>query len=136
MGATLPVFGLVARQLRLSIATLYGINTLGAAAGALLAAFIVIPLAAVTHTIQLIASINLLVGITAIAFGRYKNLQPSQSAPPVYASLPFKPRTLSIIVFLTGFATFALEAALQSRQLDLETQSYAILNRITGKISK
>ena len=38
MGATLPVFGLVARQFRTSIALLYSLNTLGAAIGVLVAA--------------------------------------------------------------------------------------------------
>lgn len=66
MGATFPVIGLVARQYGRSLAGLYGLNTLGAAAGILAATFIVIPAWGVAQAGFAIAAMNFAVG--ALAF--------------------------------------------------------------------
>lgn len=107
MGATLPVFGLVARQFNVSIASLYGFNTLGAAAGVLFAALVLIPLLGIGHTIWFVAGINMLVGAVAWACapgGRLAALPDGAPAGRIAFSDMF-------IVFVTGFATFVLEIA-------------------------
>ncbi len=47
-----------ARQHRLSIATLYALNTAGAAAGTLLMAFVALPALGVTRTLIAVAAVN------------------------------------------------------------------------------
>ena len=111
MGATLPVFGLVARQARASISTLYSLNTLGAAAGALIAAFIVIPQAGITNTVYLIAGLNVFVGLIALAFGRGVEPAAPETSVPLQPTIPLSLPAISAVVFITGFATFALEVA-------------------------
>ena len=111
MGATLPVFGLVARQFRTSIATLYGLNTLGAACGALLAAIFLIPQFGVIHACWIISGINIMVGITTwlLGPGEPVTLAVSPTAAQAVSELP--PRLAQLAVIVTGFATFALEVA-------------------------
>ena len=111
MGATLPVFGLLAGQFRVSIAELYGLNTLGAAAGSLFVALVLIPLAGITHSIWVVAGINLAVCIAAW------RLDPGvrTSAAPLADTVAPAPPPVSLketfIVCVTGFATFTLEIA-------------------------
>jgi len=81
MGATFPVFGLVARQFQTSIAVLYSLNTLGAAAGVLLAAFFLIPQFGVTRTAWIIAAINIAVGISTWALGSGEGALPERVLP-------------------------------------------------------
>ncbi|MCL4677120.1 MAG: fused MFS/spermidine synthase [Alphaproteobacteria bacterium] len=111
LGATVPVIGLMARQSQVPIATLYGLNTLGAALGALLSAFLFIPMLGVQNTIWLNSSINLLVGITAIMLGREVLFANRLSADSKTAEPPFKFFMALLIVFATGCATFMLEVA-------------------------
>jgi len=112
MGASLPVFGLIARQYQIPISKLYGLNTLGAAIGVLFTALVLIPLVGITRTIWIIAAINAVVCFAAwaMASGSQAIDVPSQAAPPkpAYLSSRFEE---SFIVFATGFATFALEVA-------------------------
>lgn len=109
MGATLPVLGLMARQSNLSLAILYGFNTLGAAAGALLAAFVLIPLFGVGAAAIIIAGLNL--GVGAFAW----TVRPEMSAASFSDSKIYSPainiHAALFTVFATGFATFALEVA-------------------------
>ena len=111
MGATLPVFGLLAVESRISIAELYGLNTLGAAAGVLLAALILIPAVGITRAIWLIAAVNISVGVLAW------RIAPGERAPAREALEPGVPERGPVsgrelfVVFATGFATFALEIA-------------------------
>lgn len=110
MGGTLPVFGQIARQFQTSIAVLYGLNTLGAASGALLVAFLLLPWLGVAHTGMVIAAIN-------IALGLYVMRLPASVIAPdtaitTHAAAPqFSTATTYAIVALTGFATLALEVA-------------------------
>jgi spermidine synthase len=110
MGATLPVFGLVARQFKTSIAVLYGLNTLGAALGALVAALLLIPFVGVTGTGFVTAGLNMAVGIAAWFLGGSKQALPFEAQE---AGLPsgLSPLAEQLIVLVTGFATFALEIA-------------------------
>ena len=109
MGATLPVLGLMARQSNLSLAILYGFNTLGAAAGALLAAFVLIPLFGVGAAAAVIAGLNLVVGVFAW-ISKPKISAASFSASKIHSPI-IKIHAAVFTVFATGFATFALEVA-------------------------
>lgn len=114
MGATVPVFGLVARQCGTSIALLYGLNTLGAALGALVAAFILIPLHGLQHSIFVIAAINLGVGAAAWALTRNQNQAPALATTSIpHSASDDTPLALSaqICVAVTGFSTFLLQIA-------------------------
>jgi len=113
MGATIPVFALVARGHALSIAVLYGLNTAGAAIGVLALTFFVLPHLGVLRTCLLLAALN--AGIFA---SLWRSFQPRASAtllsPPAHPvepeSGPSLPLAL-VLVFGTGFVTFGLEVA-------------------------
>ena len=73
MGATLPV---LARHARSSgpaaaghLSKLYGINTLGAVAGAMLAGFLMLPRLGATTTMLFAFGLNVLVGVAAVMLG-------------------------------------------------------------------
>ncbi|MCB1839667.1 MAG: hypothetical protein KDI61_05335, partial [Alphaproteobacteria bacterium] len=117
LGATVPVIALMARQSRISISALYGLNTLGAACGALLTAFIFIPWLGVLKSIGLSAATNILIGLTATTLGsrsheikKEDNSQSVEQGPDAH-NLPSGFITLSLIVAVTGFAMFMLEVA-------------------------
>ncbi len=113
MGATLPVLGLLARQYRASIAMLYGLNTFGAAAGTLLAAFLLIPALGIAGVTWAVAAVNIAVGSLAWTLGRTLPV-PEDDAPadsPVSPPPAFGMRMMVFAVLVTGFATFMLEVA-------------------------
>lgn len=113
LGATLPVIGLAAQQHKMSLALLYGLNTLGAAGGVLIAAFLLIPLLGVSGTIFTVATVNILVGITAIFFMDEGAFRPKAAALKKAAATTATVSWSAALVtaFVTGFATFALEVA-------------------------
>lgn len=117
MGATIPVLGLVARKYHGSLATLYGLNTLGAALGALIAALLLIPTLGVGGTIIAISCINIAVGCASFLISFYVQPHPQTAAASVTPQ-PYQENKLTIsngmklwIVCITGFCTFALEIA-------------------------
>ena len=61
MGATIPVFGLLARSSRSSISTLYAMNTAGAASGVLLVSFVALPYLGAELSAISLACVNLTV---------------------------------------------------------------------------
>lgn len=111
MGATLPVFGLIARRFDASIATLYSLNTLGAAAGALAAAFFLIPVFGVALTTWIMAGVNAAIGVLAVLLGgsgaEGARAEPAAPAKGPQYALP----VAALIVSVTGFTTFVLEVA-------------------------
>jgi spermidine synthase len=111
MGATFPVFGLITKQYQVSMATLYSLNTLGAALGVLMVALVLIPSFGITHTINIIAAINILIGL--FAWLLFPSRQLTSTIAPVTEQPTFQPFSSNIlfIVFVTGFATFTLEIA-------------------------
>ena len=134
MGATVPLFGLLARSYGSSIAVLYGLNTGGAAVGVLVTAFFVVPLLGVSASIRFVASLNLVIGAVAML--------PSFATPPRGALLVSKanqevtvvPRLgwpiAALVVFVTGLATFGLELAwFRSMRAAFQStaQSFAII---------
>lgn len=112
MGATTPVFGKIAQYSNTSLSILYGLNTLGAAAGALLAAFTFIPMLGIHGTAFIIAAINLSVGAISI-FGE-KEFYSENKINQTFVSQIERSSKIKIIeqfaiVFISGFATLALE---------------------------
>ena len=110
MGATVPVFGLVARQFRSSIAVLYGLNTLGAACGALSVALFLIPRFGVSHTAWIVAALNLIIGASAWAMGPGESVA-GEGRGEGRSRSPVSPAAARMVVLVTGYATFSLEVA-------------------------
>ena len=116
MGATLP---LVLRSSLVRtpaigerISLLYGINTCGAIAGALLAGFVLIGHVGMTRTLQLAAAVSASVGVAAILLARRTATVPLPS-PPVEPR-PGESRSRSALIvpiafFFSGFTSLALE---------------------------
>jgi len=108
MGASIPVFARVCAAHGTSLAGLYGINTLGAAAGVLVNAFVLIPWLGLVRSGWLVASLN--VGVFAAT--RAVERRPSNAPEPRPEAPPrLPPTSATALVFATGFATFALEVA-------------------------
>lgn len=116
MGATLPVLGLMARRAKTSIAIFYGLNTLGAATGVLLIAFLLVPLFGLSASIWLVSLVNLSVGLIAWT----ATIEPNTKTD--LATLPDQETAISgsqntpfsvalILSFVTGFSTFVLEVS-------------------------
>lgn len=106
MGATIPLFGLMARNSQTSISVLYGLNTAGAALGCILIDLLLLPRLGVGHTILAVAGLNLAVGLAALCFGSTADLETPRSqeaARPLQAA--------GGVAFLTGFAMLSLEVA-------------------------
>jgi len=115
MGATVPVFELMGRATGSSIARLYAVNTAGAAVGVLTLTFLLVPMLGVVATGVLVAAINGSVCMVMLAFDR--RFAPfdadAASEPAPYAPPPDPNRVwiAPLVVFGTGFVTFALEVA-------------------------
>jgi spermidine synthase len=111
MGATVPVFGLMARASRTSIAALYGINTAGAAIGVLLVSFGLLPRLGVELTAMLMTGLNLVVALITWLVRATPALEepeePPADAPDAPTLLPS--RVAGHVAFLTGFVSFGLE---------------------------
>ncbi|MHC5115196.1 MAG: spermidine synthase [Planctomycetota bacterium] len=116
MGATVPVFQLVARRYGASIAKLYAVNTAGAAAGVLLFSFVLLPELGVARTCVLVAGINIAVCAATWIVTRIASETPApapapagpRDAEPLLAPR-ISPRLAQAIVAGTGLATFGLE---------------------------
>ena len=117
MGASVPVFGLLARRHGLSLPFLYGANTLGAAFGVLAMGFFLIKHLGIELSGHLVVAINLLVAVGCILLQRAFS---GASAAPIpreepesiaEASAANIPLSMRVAVFLTGLVTFILEVA-------------------------
>jgi spermidine synthase len=108
MGASVPVFARVAAAHGTSLAALYGMNTLGAAAGVLANAFVFVPWLGLAGGGALVAAINACVFAATLAIERRPRPAAAAAALPP-PRLP--PARAAAIVFATGFASFALEVA-------------------------
>ncbi len=104
MGATVPLFRVLAPAHRTSVARLYALNTAGAALGVLGAAFLLLPALGVDLTAALASVLNLAVAVVAwLAAGPVSTgAGEGDTAAPGWARA---------VAFATGFATFALEVA-------------------------
>ena len=122
MGATLPLVikssSFRSSKLGERMALLYGMNTAGAIAGALVAGLSLIPGRGIQRTFVVAASINLLVGLLAVVAGlfarvpvRDQSLTPDSSASMV-PSASFTARQLQLVLMVfgvSGFTSLALE---------------------------
>ena len=125
MGATLPILCRfsVTRLAHLGTNTgrLYGLNTLGAAAGTLLTGFLLIERLGTTGTLILAVTLNALIGLSCVAAGRRparhrapagRDKHKSQAAAPaeVTAQTPSSTMIAALIVFaVSGFCAMAYE---------------------------
>lgn len=111
MGATFPLFALFAKQYQLPLSRLYFFNTAGAVSGIFLVDFCLIPLLGLTHTIGLIAAINISIACLTFIFSyQHTPLKAYNASSMIDAPCPDLGRLL-LIVFVTGFSTFILEVA-------------------------
>lgn len=109
MGATFPVFARMSEQFHIPIYKLYSLNILGAALGALMVAFIIIPLFGLTHTIWIISFINIAAGFYAWQWmPMQQSADTKQVAAEQFEHAPFA-STEIIVVFVSGFAIFMME---------------------------
>jgi spermidine synthase len=123
MGATVPVFGLMARASRTRIAALYGVNTAGAATGVLVVTFGLMPRLGVELTAMAMTSVNMLVALAAWTRRGDAAVAPPREATEASAAaeaLEVPARALGPVMdehsaawvaFLTGFVSFGLEVA-------------------------
>jgi len=116
MGGTLPLFVrqfTVSRErLGASVGFLYGLNTLGAAAGALAAGLVLLPQLGVTGSIGLAAALNVCAGALALALPfRAEMVPPAAQAPqrPVDAPPPALRRALPALFFAAGLTAIGAE---------------------------
>jgi spermidine synthase len=142
MGGTLPVLGRYVAGLRRSVAPavglLYGLNTLGAAAGAFLTGFVLVKQFGILYTIYLAAGTNLLLAAaflalhrttrTAAAEPRGADAGPQEQEPPA----GWRVLILLAAVMISGFVSFGYEV-LWTRllALKLETTVYAFSIMLT-----
>jgi spermidine synthase len=127
MGATLPVFGALARPSRLTIATLYGTNTAGAALGVLTMSFFVLPEVGMATSVSLMATLDLIVALLAWFLPAANSARAHGDAP---AGAPGVPGLDLITALSTGIATFCLEVAwFRSLRATFQssTESFAII---------
>ncbi len=119
MGGTLPVLSrFVSRQpetLRSSLSLLYGLNTLGAVLGALLAGFVLLPALTVTATLYLAVATNTAIGLLSLALqaGLSAASPETVPAPPSMAPRsgdePFPGRLVLWGIGISGFCALGYE---------------------------
>ena len=120
MGATLPLIlrsSLVdAAGIGARVSLLYGINTAGAIAGALLAGFVLVGTVGVTATFRVAAAINVVVGVAAVvldsrapAASRIDDVPVSAASPDPRSASPGAGALVPIVFAISGLTSLALE---------------------------
>lgn len=108
MGATLPFVvrapAARARHLGNALSLLYGSNTAGAIAGALVSGIILIPQLGMRYTFQVAAALNLCAAITAIALTRQTRTALSPASDEVSPVQPLATTTAARTIVLATFA--------------------------------
>lgn len=106
MGTTLPLLAAWVRRVGTSLPALYALNTAGAVLGVVLVTFAALPLLGVRATSWLGATIDVAVGLWAIA-----RSEPMEAAPasPAASGWP-APRAL-VLAFGSAFVVFVLEVS-------------------------
>ncbi len=116
MGATYPALCLALihtrRGLDRHLGMIYGLNTIGAAAGALTAGLVLIELFGLRHAVSIGTTINLSVGLAALALARRSGARGSES--PATTQDRGLPTTLpywltGAVLFISGFTTLSYE---------------------------
>jgi spermidine synthase len=113
MGATIPVFGCIARQHRLSLSTMYATNTAGAALGVFVATFVLLPYLGVELSGIAIACLNVTVALSAqLLEARATTVGSSFVEPPAGNDRADRPSRVALFIsFWTGVVSFGLEVA-------------------------
>ncbi|MDC0358522.1 fused MFS/spermidine synthase, partial [Oligoflexia bacterium] len=116
MGATVPVFALIARRYHLSLPRLYGWNVAGATVGVLLASFILFPLFGISLSTGFTSVINIVVALAVFMLGSRKTESPTSTTAAIDCLEGPRVNKASLgvalsVVFATGFASFNLEVA-------------------------
>jgi len=122
MGGTLPVLSrFVSRQpeaLRTSLSLLYGLNTLGAVLGALLAGFVLLRLYSVSATLSLAVAANVVIGLVSIllqarlspvASRDFAAAERPDAAAPAPRPNPFPCRLVLWGIGISGFCALGYE---------------------------
>jgi len=111
MGATVPVFQLVARRHGATVSVLYGMNTAGAAAGVLLLSFVLLPRFGVAASCAIVAAVNFAIFAASFAFERRAEAPAAEPQAAAAPAAPAVPALALATVLCTGLATFGLEVA-------------------------
>lgn len=116
MGATFPALCTVVigskKGVDRHLGMIYGINTIGAACGVLLAGLVIIERLGLTHSVTVAIVINLAVGITALAlaaFGLGRGAAHSAPPDPIPIRTFLPRRMVGVVLFVSGFATLSYE---------------------------
>ena len=116
MGATLPAMERVVSSLAADarcVGAVYAANTLGAVAGTLLSAFVMVPALGLRRTVWCLGVINLLCGAAALVLGTTRS-RPDDStrtaSSAMSLSTTISARRLGLTLFVTGFLGIGYEA--------------------------
>ena len=111
MGATLPLLAkfLVSSKDNLGnkIGLLYSVNTLGACAGALSSAFVLLPLLGLGQTIYVAVAINAVICIVGIYY--FRNKTTHQKISDINSDKVFKNQWILAVMFVSGAVSLAYE---------------------------
>jgi len=91
---------------------LYVANVVGAVLGTAVTAFLLIELLGFRHTLYLAAALNFLIGLSAICWGLMRRTEFAETSMQMAPAVILKPKAgleFYGILFLTGFATMAME---------------------------
>jgi spermidine synthase len=109
MGATIPVFAVMARYARTGVAALYGWNTAGAAIGVLVVSFALMPALGADVSAALLAAVN--VSVAGVAFLVRSREPSSPTELRVDASVASDIAADMVLAFGSGFVALGLEVA-------------------------
>jgi predicted membrane-bound spermidine synthase len=140
MGATIPLAMAALRKFnvaasRRSFSFLYLANVIGASAGTLISAFVMIELLGLKGTLAVTAITNFLIAATAFAYSYFKaGPAPAVAAAPKGAARPAKPAEPSlyplVMLFTTGLVSMALEIVwirIYLRLFDTTVYTFALI---------
>lgn len=111
MGATIPVFQLLARSHRTPVSVLYGQNVAGACLGVLLFSFFFLPTFGVARTVLLVAGLNAIVFVASRLLPSLPAGRGPVGEAPRLAVPRVRPAVAGVVVFGTGLAALGLEVA-------------------------
>jgi len=139
MGATLPVLSRVAAQTARSVGagvgSLYAINTFGAVAGTVVAAFVALPALGMRRTLIANLALNAIVGVVAwtVAHRTGESLPAAPEEPADARPIESRHPTLLLVFAASGFAAMVLEVAwTRSLALVLGSSVYAYASMLTA----
>lgn len=134
MGATIPVYARIAERSNVSLTRMYAANIAGASVGILAASFVFIPIFTIAWTIWVTAGINVMAALLALTLRPSEHVADADTNHQCPIVEPFSLGRATVVVFCTGFVTFALEVlwfrALRAA-LQATTESFALILFVT-----